>query len=53
MVELCRVSILVTTGSAYWRFGQIYCIRLVVGLLNSLSFGDIIGLRIASLSLTN
>ena len=44
---------LVTTGSGFWRFGKVYGIRLVVRLLNGLSFGDIIGLRIASLNLIN
>ena len=37
----------------FWRFGKVYGIRLVVGLLNGLSFGDIIGLSIASLNLIN
>ena len=36
---LCRVGTLVTTGSGFWRFGKVYGIRLVVGLLNSLSLG--------------
>ena len=51
--ELCRVGTLVTTGSGYWRFGKVYGISLVVGLLNGLSFGDIFALRIASLNLFN